>query len=124
MTQDYSQHASGEGKTGGVAQSQGGSAAAGESAVADRGGSAVAGESSALAGRGGAAAAGGGAASVGAVEKFKRSRWAKWWTAICLIVTIATVALFATKHVDIGIAGLVLAVVSVVLAAVPIIKGD
>lgn len=106
---DYSQTASHGGRTGGVAQSGSGPAAAGESAAADRGGAAAA---------GGSTATGGGLA--------ERVQGAPWWSKLlgllALLAGAAATGLLIAGKTDAVVAGYAVAVVALFVAAVPLFR--
>jgi hypothetical protein len=108
---DHSQTASGHGRTGGSAHSEGaGPAAAGGGAAADHGA---------------AAATGRGKASAGGtlVERVKSGPvCAQCVGALAILLTIVSTVLVFTVDADIAIAGYALAAIGVIVAAVPLIK--
>lgn len=108
---DYSQHASGGGSTGGVAQSGSGPAAAGGGAAAAEGG---------------AAATHGGDAKVehGFGERVKP---APWWSKLIgvlaiLLSGVATV-LFVLDETPLAVASYIVGLVAILVAAVPLFRG-
>lgn len=109
---DYSQHASGHGTTGGVAQSNKGPAAAGGSAAASQGAAAATRGSVALTNRGLA----------------DRARGAPWWSkvlgVICLLAVIGAVLLVLLGgNGTLTLAGFGLAIVSGVAGVIPLFRG-
>jgi hypothetical protein len=109
MGDDYSQHASSGGKTGGVAKTGSGPAAAGGSAAADRGGAAATDKSTA-------------ATKMTLGERVKRSPWwSKLFGVLGILGVAAATYLLIVGTTDIAVAGYILAVIGIVLAAVPIL---
>ena len=109
---DYSQHASEGGKTGGIAKSEGGSAAAGGAAAADRGAAAATHSGTAKVNR-------------GLRERLKRT---PWWSRLLGLITVlaiigATVLAATGDEDDLAVAGFILAAVTGVAGAVPLLRG-
>ena len=95
MGDDYSQHASEGARTGGVAQTGSGPAAAGDSAAADRG--------AASAARGGRAKA-----SKGVGERLRRAPlWAKFCAVVAILAAVVTAVLFIVGETKPATAGFV-----------------
>ena len=92
---------------------QKGAAAAGE------GGAAATGHSAAATG-GAAAAAEHSSASVGLVEKAKRSRTTKIAAVIAILATLAATGLLIAGVTNLGVAGYIVAVISVIVAVIPL----
>jgi hypothetical protein len=105
---DFSQHASDGGTTGGVAVggSGSGSTAAGQAVIA--GEQATVGTSGAN-------------VNTGIAHKVKGAPWwAKLSAVLGVLLTIGTIVAFVTHKTDAGVAGLVLAVIAIGLAAVTV----
>jgi hypothetical protein len=109
---DFSQHATDGGSTGGAAKSESGPAAAGDGAAADRGG---------------AAATHGGTATTKRTlrERLKR---APWWSRLLGLITVlavigATVLAATGDDDDLAVAGFILAAVTGVAGAIPLFRG-
>lgn len=105
---DYSQHASGRGRTGGAARSDSGPAAAGASAAAAEGGAAVAGTGSAKTSMG---------------QKMKASRWASVFGALAACAVIAACVLLVVGVTDVAVAGFIVAVIAIVVGLIPVFSG-
>ena len=141
MTQDYSQHASGGGATGGVAKTGSGPAAAGGGAAADRGaaagthgsttqavgdGAASAGPGAAASGRS-AAASGGSEARAGFVKRYsERARSARWYQAsgvVVLAFAVIAVILVVNHTWGLAAAGFFVAVGILVESTLLLMRG-
>jgi hypothetical protein len=102
----------------------------GDNNVVATGGSAAAGPGGAAAAHGSAAAVRGAAATGHSsvnrrlVEQAKESRWVKLAGVIALLATIAATALLVSGITDIGIAGYVVAVISVIVGIVPLLSAQ
>jgi hypothetical protein len=88
-------------------------------AAAGPGGSAAAGHGAAATG-GAAAAAGHSSANVGLIERAKKSRAFKIAGIIAVLATLAATGLLIAGVTDLGVAGYIVAVISVIVAVIPL----
>jgi hypothetical protein len=87
--------------------------------AAGPGGAAAAGRSAAATG-GAAAAAGHSSANVGLVERAKKSRTFMIAAVIAILATLAATGLLIAGVTNLGVAGYILAVISVIVAVIPL----